>query len=64
MPWDPPLSTETPLLAAVGHDFRTPLAAAKAAVSTLLSHDIDEVERAFRVYWEKGATGWACAATW
>ena len=29
------------LLAAVGHDFRTPLAAAKAAVSTLLSFDID-----------------------
>ena len=28
------------LLAAVGHDFRTPLAAAKAAVSTLLSFDI------------------------
>ncbi len=31
----------TALLAAVGHDFRTPLAAAKAAVSTLLSWDID-----------------------
>ncbi len=31
----------TALLAAVGHDFRTPLAAAKAAVSTLLSRDID-----------------------
>lgn len=30
----------TALLAAVGHDFRTPLAAAKAAVSTLLSQDI------------------------
>ncbi|GAB3765073.1 two-component system sensor histidine kinase KdpD [Nocardioides ginsengisegetis] len=30
----------TALLAAVGHDFRTPLAAAKAAVSTLLSLDI------------------------
>jgi two-component system sensor histidine kinase KdpD len=30
----------TALLAAVGHDFRTPLAAAKAAVSTLLSDDI------------------------
>ena len=29
------------LLAAVGHDFRTPLAAAKAFVSTLLSFDID-----------------------
>ena len=33
----------TALLAAVGHDFRTPLAAAKAAVSTLLSWDIDLV---------------------
>jgi two-component system sensor histidine kinase KdpD len=31
----------TALLAAVGHDFRTPLAAAKAAVSTLLSYDLD-----------------------
>ena len=31
----------TALLAAVGHDFRTPLAAAKASVSTLLSFDID-----------------------
>ena len=30
----------TALLAAVGHDFRTPLAAAKAAVSSLLSLDI------------------------
>lgn len=29
------------LLAAVGHDFRTPLAAAKASVSTLLSLDLD-----------------------
>ena len=31
----------TALLAAVGHDLRTPLAAAKAAVSSLLSLDID-----------------------
>ena len=31
----------TALLAAVGHDLRTPLAAAKAAVSSLLSWDID-----------------------
>ena len=31
----------TALLAAVGHDFRTPLAAAKASVSTLLSLDLD-----------------------
>ena len=31
----------TALLAAVGHDFRTPLAAAKAAVSSLSSDDID-----------------------
>ena len=31
----------TALLAAVGHDFRTPLAAAKASVSTLLSTDLD-----------------------
>jgi two-component system sensor histidine kinase KdpD len=31
----------TALLAAVGHDFRTPLAAAKAAVSTLTSYDLD-----------------------
>ena len=31
----------TALLAAVGHDFRTPLAAAKAAVSTIRSFDID-----------------------
>ncbi len=31
----------TALLAAVGHDFRTPLAAAKASVSTLLSFDLD-----------------------
>ena len=30
----------TALLAAVGHDFRTPLAAAKAAVSSLLSPDV------------------------
>jgi len=30
----------TALLAAVGHDFRTPLAAAKAAVSSLLSLDV------------------------
>ena len=33
----------TALLAAVGHDFRTPLAAAKASVSTLLSLDLDLV---------------------
>jgi two-component system sensor histidine kinase KdpD len=31
----------TALLAAVGHDFRTPLAAAKASVTTLLSLDLD-----------------------
>jgi two-component system sensor histidine kinase KdpD len=31
----------TALLAAVGHDFRTPLAAAKASVSSLLSLDLD-----------------------
>ena len=31
----------TALLAAVGHDLRTPLAAAKAAVTSLLSNDID-----------------------
>ena len=31
----------TALLAAVGHDFRTPLAAAKASVSTLLSLDLN-----------------------
>ncbi len=31
----------TALLAAVGHDFRTPLAAVKASVSTLLSFDLD-----------------------
>ena len=31
----------TALLAAVGHDFRTPLAAAKASLSTLLSSDLD-----------------------
>jgi len=31
----------TALLAAVGHDFRTPLAAAKASVATLLSFDLD-----------------------
>ena len=31
----------TALLAAVGHDLRTPLAAAKASVSTLLSLDLD-----------------------
>ena len=31
----------TALLAAVGHDLRTPLAAAKAAVSSLLSRDVD-----------------------
>ena len=37
----------TALLAAVGHDLRTPLAAAKAAVSGLRSHDIhlDEQDR-------------------
>jgi two-component system, OmpR family, sensor histidine kinase KdpD len=33
--------TRTALLAAVGHDLRTPLAAAKAAVSTLRSPDLD-----------------------
>jgi two-component system, OmpR family, sensor histidine kinase KdpD len=33
--------TRTALLAAVGHDLRTPLAAAKASVSSLLSHDVD-----------------------
>ena len=33
--------TRTALLAAVGHDLRTPLAAAKAAVSTLRSVDLD-----------------------
>ena len=33
--------TRTALLAAVGHDLRTPLAAAKAAVSTLRSTDLD-----------------------
>jgi two-component system sensor histidine kinase KdpD len=31
----------TALLAAVGHDLRTPLAAAKASISSLLSHDVD-----------------------
>ena len=31
----------TALLAAVGHDLRTPLAAAKAAVTSLLSRDVD-----------------------
>lgn len=31
----------TALLAAVGHDLRTPLAAAKASVSSLLSNDVD-----------------------
>ncbi len=36
--------TRTALLAAVGHDLRTPLAAAKAAVSTLRSVDLDLVE--------------------
>jgi two-component system, OmpR family, sensor histidine kinase KdpD len=30
----------TALLAAVGHDLRTPLAAAKASISSLLSHDV------------------------
>ncbi len=34
----------TALLAAVGHDFRTPLAAAKAAVSSLRSPDLDLAE--------------------
>jgi two-component system sensor histidine kinase KdpD len=33
--------TRTALLAAVGHDLRTPLAAAKASVSSMLSHDVD-----------------------
>ena len=36
--------TRTALLAAVGHDLRTPLAAAKAAVSTLRSVDLDLVD--------------------
>ncbi|MET1000146.1 MAG: DUF4118 domain-containing protein [Marmoricola sp.] len=35
--------TRTALLAAVGHDLRTPLAAAKASVSTLRSVDLDLV---------------------
>jgi two-component system sensor histidine kinase KdpD len=37
--------TRAALLAAVGHDLRTPLAAAKAAVSTLRSADLDLIER-------------------
>jgi two-component system sensor histidine kinase KdpD len=36
--------TRTALLAAVGHDLRTPLAAAKAALSTLRSIDLELVE--------------------
>jgi len=36
--------TRTALLAAVGHDLRTPLAAAKASVSSMLSHDVDLAE--------------------
>ena len=36
--------TRTALLAAVGHDLRTPLAAAKAAISTLRSIDLDLVD--------------------
>jgi two-component system sensor histidine kinase KdpD len=36
--------TRTALLAAVGHDLRTPLAAAKAAISTLRSVDLDLVD--------------------
>ncbi len=36
--------TRTALLAAVGHDLRTPLAAAKAAVSTLRSIDLELVD--------------------
>jgi len=36
--------TRTALLAAVGHDLRTPLAAAKAAVSTLRSSDLELIE--------------------
>jgi two-component system sensor histidine kinase KdpD len=36
--------TRTALLAAVGHDLRTPLAAAKAALSTLSSDDLELVE--------------------
>lgn len=35
----------TALLAAVGHDLRTPLAAAKASISSLLSHDVRLDER-------------------
>jgi two-component system sensor histidine kinase KdpD len=37
--------TRTALLAAVGHDLRTPLAAAKASLSTLRSVDLDLTER-------------------
>ena len=33
--------TRTALLAAVGHDLRTPLASAKAAVTSLRSHDVE-----------------------
>ena len=37
----------TALLAAVGHDLRTPLSAAKASISSLLSHDVhlDDADR-------------------
>ena len=35
----------TALLAAVGHDLRTPLAAAKAVVTSLLSRDVEMVGR-------------------
>ncbi len=37
--------TRTALLAAVGHDLRTPLAAAKASISTLRSVDLDLSDR-------------------
>ena len=40
-----PTGSATALLAAVGHDLRTPLAAAKASVSTLLSLDLDLMPR-------------------
>ena len=56
----------TALLAAVGHDLRTPLAAAKAAVSSLLSLDIDldaDDRRELLLPPTSPSTGWPRSST-
>ena len=55
----------TALLAAVGHDFRTPLAAAKAAVSSLLSLDLDlDAEDRHELLQARGRRRWTGWRRW